>query len=222
MKNKRVWLLRIIVAIVVIIAVILVLRFKFTYVGENGLKAVIITLIPSLIEKILTGACMGITVVAILTIIFGHLILKVKTKQVRYTKDMDKCLTKFMIITSIILSIVICVFFQFNLTLHNMQTTEDFKFANDIVLLVNAILDLHQKETYDISAKEYSYLRLNIKKYRNTTSETYIKFDDGNYIIVGKKDKKFIKDNWNEDGDNTVTLYKNSGIICKINGKSLN
>lgn len=215
--------------------VFLVLPFIFldqtakqgTYMGEEGLKTALNALLTGITYKIVIGAMRGIVIWMCIYLIKNYTSFG-KNK----LTDKENGVKRYRFITNgtiiIVVMIIYIIFAPGNSFLYN-DNTGKYKISHEFTTLYNIIKDLNSLQTEEIEVKDYEIINLDYierGKYsssRRTRKEWYIKFDNNNYIAITQKDKNTIEYYMNDRNDkNVITVFKNSGLICYINGKNEN
>lgn len=213
--------------------VFLVLPFIFlnqtakqgTYMGEEGLKTALNALLTGITYKIVMGAILGF----VIWMCF-YLIKTYTSFGKNKLTDKEDGVKKYSFFTNgtiiIIVMIIYIIFAPGNSFLYN-DNTGKYKIGNEFTTLYNIIKDLNSLQTKEIEVEDYEFLDLNYiergrySSSRHTRKEWYIKFDNNNYIAITERDKNtieyYMKDKNNK---NVITVFKNSGLICYINGKN--
>ena len=223
------------VCIVIFTIVFLVLPLVFleqtakngTYMGNAGLKTALNTLLTGITNKIVLGAMLGFSS----WLCFYNIKTYTSLGKNKLTDKYDgvkrySFLTNVMII--LVVMIIYIIFVPGKSFLYN-DNTGKYKIGNEFTNLYNIIKDINSLQTEEIEVEDYEFLNLNYiergtkSSSKYTRKELYIKFDDNNYIAITQRDKNtieyYMKDKNNK---NVITVFKNSGLLCYINGENEN
>lgn len=142
----------------------------------------------------------------------------------KLTDKDDSVKTNVMII--LVVMIIYIIFVPGSSFLYN-DNTGKYKIGNEFTTLYNIIKDLNSLQTEEIEVKDYEFLKLNYierGKYSSskyTRKEWYIKFDNNNFIAITERDKNTIEYYMKgKNNKNVITVFKNSGLLCYINGEN--
>lgn len=193
---------------------------KGSYIGEEGLKTALNALLAGITYKIVMGAMLGFVIWMIIYLI--------KTYKNKLT-DKEDGVKRYRFINNgtiiIVVMIIYIIFAPGKSFLYN--DTGKYRISNEFTTLYNIIKDLNSLQTEEIEVKDYEIANLDYIEVgrhssdRYSRKEWYIKFDNNNYIAITERDKNtieyYMKDKNNK---NVITVFKNSGLICYINGKN--
>ena len=193
---------------------------KGSYIGEEGLKTALNALLAGITYKIVMGAMLGFVIWMIIYLI--------KTYKNKLT-DKEDGVKRYRFINNgtiiIVVMIIYIIFAPGKSFLYN--DTGKYRISNEFTTLYNIIKDLNSLQTEEIEVKDYAIANLDYIEVgrhssdRYSRKEWYIKFDNNNYIAITERDKNtieyYMKDKNNK---NVITVFKNSGLICYINGKN--
>ena len=199
---------------------------KGTYIGEEGLKTALNALLAGITYKIVMGAILGFVIW-----MFIYLIKNYTSFWKNKLTDKENSVKRYRFITNgtviIVVMIIYIIFAPGNSFLYN--NTGKYRISNEFTTLYNIIKDLNSLQTEEIEVKDYEIANLDYIEVgrrssdRYSREEWYIKFDNNNYIAITEKDKNtieyYMKD---KNSKNVITVFKNSGLICYINGKNEN
>lgn len=197
---------------------------KGTYIGEEGLKTALNALLAGITYKIVMGAILGFVIW-----MFIYLIKNYTSFGKNKLTDKEDGVKKYSFFTNgrviIVVMIIYIIFAPGKSFLYN--DTEKYRISNEFTTLYNIIKDLNSLQTEEIEVKDYEIANLDYIEVgrhssdRYSRKEWYIKFDNNNYIAITERDKNTIKYYMKDKNNkNVITVFKNSGLICYINGKN--